>query len=134
MAGVVRDGAGVGDCTRGLALRERMQQRTAIDAALAAWLRPQRAADAAVALVRAGIPAAALATSRDLVESCAPARARVLGTAWCRRVARSAVAGEFRTAIRCGARTGADTDSVLTDVLGMSGDDVAALRRAGALG
>ena len=71
----------------------------------AAWLRPQRAPDAAAALVRAGIPAAALATSRDLVESAHLRAPGVLGTAWRGRAAGPAVAGEFRPAIRCRRRS-----------------------------
>jgi crotonobetainyl-CoA:carnitine CoA-transferase CaiB-like acyl-CoA transferase len=118
----------------GLALRERMQEQTAIDEALAGWLRPQRAADAAAVLVRAGVPAAALATSRDLVESShlrarefwEPHGAGVLpGLPWRASFGRQSGAAP---------RLGADTDSVLMDVLGMSGEQVAALRHAGALG
>jgi crotonobetainyl-CoA:carnitine CoA-transferase CaiB-like acyl-CoA transferase len=118
----------------GLALRERMAQRAAIDAALSAWLHVQAAPDAAASLLRAGIPAAALATSRDLVESChvrtrgfwEPHGAGVLpGLPW-----RASFGRQSGTA----PELGADTDAVLADVLGLSGDDVAALRRSTALG
>ncbi len=118
----------------GLGLHARMQQSAAIDAVLAAWLRPQRAADAGAALLRAGIPAAALATSRDLVES-SHLRARgfweqhgggvLPGLPWQASFGRQSGAAP---------ELGADTDNVLRDVLGLSGDDVAALRRSGALG
>ena len=53
----------------GMGFRERTQQRAAIDEALTAWSRPQSASAAAAELLRAGIPAAALANSRDLVAS-----------------------------------------------------------------
>jgi crotonobetainyl-CoA:carnitine CoA-transferase CaiB-like acyl-CoA transferase len=118
----------------GLGLRERMQQGGAIDAALAVWLRPQRAADAAAALVGAGIPAAALATSRDLVVS---PHLRAHGF-WDQHGAGVLPGLPWRASFgrQSGAapELGADTDSVLMDVLGLSGDDVAALRRSGALG
>ncbi len=65
----------------GCGLRERVQQSAAIDDALAAWLHSQSSADAAVTLVRAGVPAAALARSRDLVES-AHLRARGFWEQW----------------------------------------------------
>src|SRR6266446_3773062 len=48
--------------------RERLERRAEIDDALSAWLCPQAAAAAATELSRAGIPAAALATSLDLVQ------------------------------------------------------------------
>ncbi len=118
----------------GLGLRERMQQSAAIEDALAAWLRPQPAPDAAAALVRAGLPAAALATSRDLVVSAhlrahgfwEPHGAGVLpGLPWQASFGRQSGAAP---------ELGGDTDSVLMEVLGLSGNDVAALRRSGALG
>jgi benzylsuccinate CoA-transferase BbsF subunit len=118
----------------GLSLRERMALREAIDDALAAWLRPQRAPDAAVALTRAGIPAAALTTSRDLVESShlrtrgfweAHGTGVLPGLPWRASFGRQSGAAPG---------LGADTDNVLMDVLGMSVDDVAGLRRSGALG
>jgi len=114
--------------------RERMRQGAVIDAALAAWLRGQSAPDAATALRRAGIPAAGLATSRDLVESShlrargfwQPHGAGVLpGLPWRTSFGRQSGAAP---------ELGADTDAVLVELLGLSGDDVAALRRSGALG
>ncbi|HEY3845682.1 MAG TPA: CoA transferase, partial [Acetobacteraceae bacterium] len=118
----------------GLALRERMQQSAVIDAALAAWLVTQSAPDAASALLHAGIPAAALATSRDLAESShlrargfwEPHSAGVLpGLPWQASFGRQAGAAP---------ELGADTDRVLMDVLELSDDAVAALRRSGAFG
>jgi crotonobetainyl-CoA:carnitine CoA-transferase CaiB-like acyl-CoA transferase len=115
-------------------VHERMQIGVTIDEVLAAWLRAQHASEAAGALVRAGIAAAALATSRDLVES-PHLRARgfweslgsgvLPGLPWQASFGRQSGAAPG---------LGADTDSVLMEVLGLSGDDVAALRRTGALG
>jgi crotonobetainyl-CoA:carnitine CoA-transferase CaiB-like acyl-CoA transferase len=118
----------------GFDVGDRTRQSAPIDQALAAWLRPQSAPDAASALVRAGIPAAALVTSRDLVESPQlrargfwdPHGAGVLpGLPW---------QASFERQSGTAPELGADTDRVLMDVLGLSGDDVAALRRSGALG
>jgi crotonobetainyl-CoA:carnitine CoA-transferase CaiB-like acyl-CoA transferase len=118
----------------GLTFAQRAEQSGAIDVALTAWLRAQSAPDAAAALLRAGIPAAALATSRDLVESphlgargfWEPHRAGVLpGLPWLASFGRQAGAAP---------ELGADTDNVLMDVLELSTDQVATLRRSGALG
>jgi crotonobetainyl-CoA:carnitine CoA-transferase CaiB-like acyl-CoA transferase len=113
---------------------ERTRRGVAIDHVLAAWSGMQRAPDAASALRRAGVPSAALLTSRDLVES-PQLRARgfwdlhsagvLPGLPWQASFGRQSGAAP---------ELGADTDRVLMDVLGLSGDDVAALRRTGALG
>ncbi len=118
----------------GWGFRERVEQRAAIDDALAAWLRPRIAQRAAAELLHAGIPAAALATSRDLVDS-DHLRERgfwdghgtgvLPGLPWRASFGRSAgVAPEL----------GADTDAVLGDVLGFSPAEIAALRKSGAFG
>src|SRR5271156_3158640 len=52
-----------------LGFGERRQRRETIDQALAVWLRPKPATAAEAELLCAGIPAAALANSRDLVNS-----------------------------------------------------------------
>ena len=115
-------------------LLERRQDREAIDAALSAWARTLPAADVAAALTRAGIAAAALASSRDLVAS-PHLRARgfwdafgsgvLPGLPWRASFARqSGPAPEL----------GADTGAVLMEVLGMGAQDIASLRRAGAFG
>jgi crotonobetainyl-CoA:carnitine CoA-transferase CaiB-like acyl-CoA transferase len=118
----------------GFGLRERVARGAAVDDALAAWLRPRIAPSAAEELLRAGIPAAALATSRDLVDSdhlrergfWEPHGAGVLpGLPWHASFGRSAgVAPEL----------GADTDAVLGNVLGFSPAEIAALRKSGAFG
>jgi crotonobetainyl-CoA:carnitine CoA-transferase CaiB-like acyl-CoA transferase len=113
---------------------KRSEQRQMIDTTLAAWARPQSAAAAAKSLLQAGIPAAALATSRDLV-GCDHLRERgfwepngtgvLPGLPWrsdLGRISRPAPA------------LGADTVAVLRDLLGMSPDQIAVLRQSGALG
>jgi crotonobetainyl-CoA:carnitine CoA-transferase CaiB-like acyl-CoA transferase len=114
--------------------RERVEQRAAIDDALATWLRPQIAHCAAAELRHAGIPAAALATSRDLVDS-DHLRARgfwdahgagiLPGLPWHASFGRSSGAAP---------ELGADTDTVLGEVLGLPPAEIAALRRSGAFG
>jgi crotonobetainyl-CoA:carnitine CoA-transferase CaiB-like acyl-CoA transferase len=118
----------------GFGFRGRAERRAAIDEALAAWLRPQAADVAATELLRAGIPAAALATSLDLVESNhlndrgfweAHSAGVLPGLPWRASFGRtSGPAPEF----------GADTDAVLREVLRLSSDEIAALRASGALG
>ena len=118
----------------GLGFGERAERQTAIGDALAEWLRPRAADRAATELLRAGIPAAALATSRDLVDSDHLRErgfwdthgAGVLpGLPWRTSFGRSAgVAPEL----------GADTDAVLGHVLGFSPAENAALRKSGAFG
>jgi crotonobetainyl-CoA:carnitine CoA-transferase CaiB-like acyl-CoA transferase len=118
----------------GLGRAERRERDAAIDTALAAWLRPQPAASAAAHLTRAGIPAAALASSADLVDSdhlkargfWAPHGAGVLpGLPW---------RASFGRTTAPAPALGADTDAVLRDVLDLSREEIAALREAGALG
>jgi crotonobetainyl-CoA:carnitine CoA-transferase CaiB-like acyl-CoA transferase len=118
----------------GLAFRECAAQRVSIDSALAAWVRPHTAEAVASEFLKAGIPAAALATSRDLVASDhllergfweAHGTGLLPGLPWRASFGRvSGVAPEL----------GADTETVLRDVLNMSSDQVSALRQSGALG
>jgi crotonobetainyl-CoA:carnitine CoA-transferase CaiB-like acyl-CoA transferase len=113
---------------------ERMNQRATIDGALCAWFRSQRAETAAAVLLRAGIPAAPLANSVDLVAS-----GHLGEREFWEPHGDGALPGlPWRTSFgrRSGAAPGlgADTDSVLHDVLDLSRDEVAALRRSGALG
>ncbi len=51
----------------GITVEDRQRRRPEIDAALAAWLRDQNGPQAATALIQAGVPAAAAATSLDLL-------------------------------------------------------------------
>jgi crotonobetainyl-CoA:carnitine CoA-transferase CaiB-like acyl-CoA transferase len=118
----------------GLDLDARRERRRAIDAELGEWVRPQLAADAAARLRQAGVPAAALADSVGLVHDphlrarffWEPAERGVLpGLPW--RASFGRVSG-------AAPGLGADTDAVLSDVLGLSADAVADLRRSGVLG
>jgi crotonobetainyl-CoA:carnitine CoA-transferase CaiB-like acyl-CoA transferase len=118
----------------GLGLRERAEQRTAIDEALAAWSRHQSAEAVATKLLKAGIPTAALATSRDLADS-EHLRKREF---WDSNGAGSLPGLPWRASF---GRTsgpapelGADTETVLRDVLDMSSGQISALRQSGALG
>ena len=89
---------------------------------------------AAEILLHAGVPAAALATSRDLV-GCEHLRERdfwgahgagvLPGLPW--RASFGRVSGPAP-------ELGGDTEAVLRDLLGMSPDRIAALRQSGALG
>ncbi len=127
---IVRTLTPLADC----GFRERLEQRRPIDAALAIWLRPQPAAVAAATLRRTGVPAAALASSLDLV-ACDYLRERgfwdahhggsVPGLPW---------HASFGRVCGPAPQLGADTDAVLRDVLDISGEEIAALRRSGALG
>jgi crotonobetainyl-CoA:carnitine CoA-transferase CaiB-like acyl-CoA transferase len=117
-----------------LGFAQRVKQRQAIDDALSTWAWPQDAAVAAQTLGRAGIPAAILASSRDLA-GCQhllergfwdPHRDGVLpGLPW---------RSTFGRISRPAPGLGADTDTVLRDLLDISPDKIAALRQSGALG
>jgi crotonobetainyl-CoA:carnitine CoA-transferase CaiB-like acyl-CoA transferase len=116
----------------GFGWRERMAQPSAIDEALAAWLRPKIATAAADELRRAGIAAAALAGALDLV-ACDHLQARgfwepqgagvLPGLPW--RASFGRISG-------AAPELGADTDAVLAEVLELSPDEIVALRRPGA--
>jgi crotonobetainyl-CoA:carnitine CoA-transferase CaiB-like acyl-CoA transferase len=117
-----------------LGFGERRQRRASIDRALAAWLRPKPAAAAEAVLLRAGIPAAALASSRDLVGSehlkqrgfwDAHTAGVLPGLPW--RASFGRVSGPAP-------QLGSDTETVLREVLALSAEEIAALHRSGALG
>jgi crotonobetainyl-CoA:carnitine CoA-transferase CaiB-like acyl-CoA transferase len=118
----------------GLDLGERCARHGAIDAALSDWARPRRARATTDELMRAGIAAAALATSRDLVES-PHLRARgfwdpdgtgmLPGLPW---------RSSFGRAVGPAPGLGADTETVLAEMLDLPPAEIAALRAAGALG
>jgi crotonobetainyl-CoA:carnitine CoA-transferase CaiB-like acyl-CoA transferase len=112
----------------------RMAEKPAIDAALTAWAAGQSAAAAARTLLDAGIPAAALARSEDLLKSPhLAARAfwdwhgmGVLpGLPWRANFGRTSGPAPAM---------GAHTDEVLGSVLGLSQERIAGLRASGALG
>jgi crotonobetainyl-CoA:carnitine CoA-transferase CaiB-like acyl-CoA transferase len=117
-----------------LDLGQRIDARCAIDAALMAWCGSRPAFAAAETLLNAGIPAAALARSGDLVRSPHLAArefwdrhgARVLpGLPW---------RASFGRTTGPAPELGADSDHVLATVLGLSEKRIAELRMTGALG
>jgi len=118
----------------GMTFHERAEQRATIDDALAAWLRPRAAKDAAAEFLGIGIPSAALATSLDLVGSehlrergfWEPHGTNVLpGLPW---------HASFGRASGAAPGLGAETELVLRGMLDFSPDQIAAQRRSGALG
>jgi crotonobetainyl-CoA:carnitine CoA-transferase CaiB-like acyl-CoA transferase len=118
----------------GLGLRERVQRRAIIDDALSAWLRPQAVAAAEALLLRAGVPAAALATSLDLVNS-NHLKARGFWEEYGGGALPSLPwKASFGRASGAAPELGADTGVILSEVLGLSGDEIAALGNSGALG
>ncbi len=102
--------------------------------ALSDWLLTQEAGAAAATLLHAGVPAAALASSTDLVAS-AHLQARGF---WDEHGAGVLPGLPWRTSFGRASGPapglGADTDAVLADVLGQSPAEIAALRAGGALG
>ncbi len=112
----------------------RHERQRAIDTTIAEWARSRDAVETAAALRQAGIPAAALASSVDLVTD-AHLRARgfweahgagvLPGLPW---------RASFGRASGPAPALGGDTDTVLRDVLGLSAERIAALRASGALG
>jgi crotonobetainyl-CoA:carnitine CoA-transferase CaiB-like acyl-CoA transferase len=102
----------------------------ATDEALSAWAASRSAAAAAETLVKAGIPAAALARTGDLAKSPHLAargfwEGRLPGLPW---------RASFGCATGPAPDLGADTDDVLAQVLGLSPERIAELRTSGALG
>ena len=113
---------------------ERCARGDTIDAALSAWAHPRDARETADVLMGAGIPAAALATSRDLVDSThlrnrgfwdADGTGVLPGLPW---------RASFGRTTGAAPGLGADTGMVLSQVLGLSPMEIAALHDAGALG
>jgi crotonobetainyl-CoA:carnitine CoA-transferase CaiB-like acyl-CoA transferase len=115
-------------------LHQRQGRSAGINGILAGWASRRGAADCAAELRRAGIPAAALRDSVDLVHDAhlktrgfwdAVAKGVLPGLPW---------RGDFGRATGPAPGLGADTDMVLRDVLGLTDDRIAALRASGALG
>jgi benzylsuccinate CoA-transferase BbsF subunit len=118
----------------GLRFSERVARQAAIDDALSAWLRPQLAQAAEAELLRSGIPAAALATSLDLVES-----DHLKERGFWQEHGTGVLPGlpwraSFGRASGAAPKLGADTETVLEDVMRLSRGEIAKLRRSGALG
>jgi crotonobetainyl-CoA:carnitine CoA-transferase CaiB-like acyl-CoA transferase len=117
-----------------LGFAQRTEQQQTIDDTLAGWALAQAASAAAQELRQAGIPSAALATSRELV-GCDHLRERgfwdgkgdgvLPGLPW--RTSFGRIFGPTPG-------LGADTDTVLREVLDISPAGIAALRQSGSLG
>ena len=117
-----------------LDLGQRIDAERAIDAALTAWAGSRSAPAAAESLLEAGIPAAALARSGDLVKS-----PHLAARGFWDRHGAGVLPGlpwraSFGRTTGPAPELGADTDHVLTDVLGLSQERIAELRASGALG
>jgi len=117
-----------------LGLADRLEHRHVIDDALSGWARLQDAPRAENELLQAGVSAAVLATSVDL------ARSRHLQERAFWRPHGTGVLPELPWQASFGRVAGhapglgADTEKVLSGLLDMSSDRIAALRRSGALG
>jgi crotonobetainyl-CoA:carnitine CoA-transferase CaiB-like acyl-CoA transferase len=118
----------------GFGFGKRVEQRAGINEALAAWVRPQTAEAVAAELLSAGVPASSLATSLDLVNDDhlrqrgfweAHGTGVLPGLPWRASFGRTSGAAP---------ELGADTEMVLRDALEFLPDQIAALRRSGALG
>ncbi|HZT89878.1 MAG TPA: CoA transferase [Stellaceae bacterium] len=115
-------------------LAERRERAAQIDGILSAWACGRPAAEAEAALRRAGVPAAALAAASDLV-----AEPHLEARAFWEAGGRGVLPGlPWRTSFGrisgAAPALGADTDAVLREVLGLSPQQIADLRQAGALG
>jgi crotonobetainyl-CoA:carnitine CoA-transferase CaiB-like acyl-CoA transferase len=118
----------------GMGFRDRSEQRAKLDDALAAWLRRKAAKVAAAKLSNAGIPAAALATSLDLVASDHLRERGFWDAHGAGVLPRLPWHASFGRTSGAAPELGADTDAVLTDVLDLPSDQIAALHKSGALG
>jgi crotonobetainyl-CoA:carnitine CoA-transferase CaiB-like acyl-CoA transferase len=118
----------------GWTLQQRQGRSAGINGILAGWASRRGAAEAAAELRRAGVLAAALKSSVDLVHD-AHLRARGFWDAHEKGVLPGLPwRASFGRATGKAPGLGADTDTVLRDVLGFSDDRIAALRASGALG
>jgi crotonobetainyl-CoA:carnitine CoA-transferase CaiB-like acyl-CoA transferase len=117
-----------------LDLDRRLEARRAIDAALTDWAASRSASAAAETLLKAGIPAAALARYGDLVKS-----PHLVAREFWERHGAGVLPGlpwraSFGRATGPAPALGADSDDVLASVLGLSREHIADLRTSGALG
>ena len=117
-----------------LDLGQRRDAERVIDAALTAWAGARPASAAAESLDKAGIPAAALARSGDLVKS-----PHLAARAFWDRHGAGVLPGlpwraSFGRTTGPAPELGADGAPVLADVLGLSPERIVELRASGALG
>jgi crotonobetainyl-CoA:carnitine CoA-transferase CaiB-like acyl-CoA transferase len=120
----------LGAIVPGLSSLERREAKSEIDAVLSRWAAARPAAEAERILLKAGIPAAALARTGDLANS---PHLKVRGF-WDGGLPGLPWRASFGRATGPAPYLGADTDRVLSDVLGLSPDRIAQLRTNGALG
>jgi len=115
-------------------LRQRQGRAAGINGILAGWASRRGAVEAEAELRRAGVPAAALKSSVDLVRDAhlnargfweAQEKGVLPGLPW---------RASFGRATGPAPGLGADTDAVLRDVLALADDRIAALRADGAFG
>jgi len=112
----------------------RMAAKDTIDAALTAWTAPQSAPVAVRTLLDAGIPAAALARSEDLLKS-----PHLAARGFWDKHGDGALPGlpwraSFGRTVRPAPGLGEHTDDVLRNVLGLTPERIAELRSNGVLG
>jgi len=117
-----------------LDLGQRVGAQPAIDAALTTWAAARPAATAAEGLVKAGIPAAALARHEDLVKS-----PHLAARDFWDRHGTGVLPGlpwrsSFGRTTGPAPGLGADSDQVLADVLGLPAERIVELRATGVLG
>ena len=117
-----------------LDLGQRIDAERVIDAALGAWAGARQASAAAGELLAAGIPAAALARSGDLVKS-----PHLAARGFWDRHGAGVLPGlpwraSFGRTTGPAPELGADSDHVLADVLGLAQERIGDLRTSGALG
>lgn len=117
-----------------LDLNERLGAQHAIDAALAAWAGSRSASAAAEALLKASIPAAALARHADLVQS-----PHLAARGFWDRHGAGVLPGlpwraSFGRTTGAAPELGVDCDQVLAGVLGLSRERIVELRTNGVLG
>jgi crotonobetainyl-CoA:carnitine CoA-transferase CaiB-like acyl-CoA transferase len=117
-----------------LDLAQRLAAHGTIDAAMTAWAAPQSAPAAARTLLDAGVPAAALARSADLLNS-----PHLAARGFWEKHGTGVLPGlpwqaSFGRTAGLAPALGADTDDVLGSVLGFTPDRVAGLRSTGVLG
>ena len=115
-------------------LSQRIAAQRAIDAALTAWAAPQSASVAAATLLQAGIPAAALARSADLVNSAHLASREFWDTHGAGVLPGLPWRASFGRTTGPAPELGADSNHVLANVLGLSQERIVELRNNGALG
>jgi crotonobetainyl-CoA:carnitine CoA-transferase CaiB-like acyl-CoA transferase len=118
----------------GMGIRQRIELRARIDDQLTIWLRPRTAPATAADLIRAGVPAAALANSVDLVHS-----EHLQQRGFWERHGAGVLPGlpwraSFGRTSGPAPQLGADTEAVLAEMLGYSAVEITALRQSGAIG